>query len=148
MSTAHGQPDWLPSAEQVRQAISLYLSTAYEGELPDPVRRRLPPDGFRVREWLMGEAAERDPRQAPLEEVRSFALRLGNREYPNMKLRISRPPYRRRLGGRGPAHREVLPPPQGRAGPRPAGGLVDRMDALPAVHTARGDARASISVAP
>jgi hypothetical protein len=35
---------------------------------------------------------ERDPADAPLEQVRSFVLRLGNQIYPHRKLRISRPP--------------------------------------------------------
>jgi hypothetical protein len=40
----------------------------------------------------MGDAAQRDPADAPLEGVRSFSLRLGNANYPHMKLRLSRPP--------------------------------------------------------
>ena len=40
----------------------------------------------------MGDVAERDPRDAPPANVRSFALRIGNARYPNMKLRLSRPP--------------------------------------------------------
>ena len=40
----------------------------------------------------MSPFIERDPPDAPLEGVRSFALRLGNEKYPHMKLRLSRPP--------------------------------------------------------
>lgn len=43
-------------------------------------------------QWLMGKVTERDPASAPLDGVRSFAMRLGNSHYPHMKLRLSRPP--------------------------------------------------------
>jgi hypothetical protein len=37
-------------------------------------------------------AALRDAADAPVDGVRSFSLRLGNANYPHMKLRLSRPP--------------------------------------------------------
>jgi len=85
--------DAIPSADQIRQAVELYLARAYEGgPIPQAAERRLPPAQFDPAEWLMGEAAERDPADAPIGAVRSFVLRLGNTQYPHMKLRISRPP--------------------------------------------------------
>ncbi len=82
----------LPSTEQIHQAIYLYLAKAYDESLPASVRKLLPPDSFSPTEYLMSDAVERNPDNAPLAEVRSFALRLGNAHYPHMKLRISRPP--------------------------------------------------------
>ena len=82
----------LPSAEQIRRAVGLYLACAYGPEVPDSAAERVPPEPFDPVEWLMGDVVERDPAEAPLGAVRSFALRLGNSQYPHMKLRISRPP--------------------------------------------------------
>jgi len=82
----------LPAPEQIRRAIELYLQHAYEGAAPEAAERFLPPAGFVPREWLMSDVAERAPDGAPLEDVRSFALRIGNAIYPHMKLRICRPP--------------------------------------------------------
>ena len=82
----------LPSAEQIRRAIELYLARSYGSAVPPAAQRLIPPDGFEPGVWLMGDPVERDPADAPIEAVRSFALRLGNAQYPNMKLRISRPP--------------------------------------------------------
>ena len=82
----------LPSADQIRLAIELYLACAYRAEVPDSSAERVPPKPFDPVEWLMSDVVERDPAEAPLEAVRSFALRLGNSQYPHMKLRISRPP--------------------------------------------------------
>lgn len=80
----------LPSAEQIIRAVELYLERAYAAP-PPGIEQRLPanPD---VGAYLMGRCVERDPSDAPLEQVRSFALRLGNDQYPHMKLRFSRPP--------------------------------------------------------
>jgi len=82
----------LPSPEQIRQAVELYLQHAYSGQAPAAAERFLPPADFDPREWLMGDVAERAPDGATLEAVRSFALRIGNTMYPHMKLRICRPP--------------------------------------------------------
>jgi hypothetical protein len=86
------QPDPLPSAEQIRQAVGFYLECAYGPDVPPAVRKLLPPEQFEPVEWLMTGPAERDPADAPAGAVRSFVLRLGNTQYPHMKLRISRPP--------------------------------------------------------
>jgi hypothetical protein len=83
----------LPSAGEIYRAVGAYLKCAYgQGALAPAVQRLIPPETFRPEEWLMSSFVERDPASAPLEAVRSFALRLGNRGYPHMKLRISRPP--------------------------------------------------------
>jgi len=82
----------LPSEDQIRQAVELYLRHAYPSGPPEAIAERIPPEHFDPAEWLMGESVERDPPDAPLAGVRSFVLRLGNVEYPNMKLRLSRPP--------------------------------------------------------
>ncbi len=83
----------LPSEADLHKAIDIYLEQAYEGPVPELPRQLLPPDGpFNIADWLMGDMVERDPPDAPLEILRSAAFRLGNTFYPNMKLRISRPP--------------------------------------------------------
>ena len=83
----------LPAGKAIREAIGLYLEIAYPDGAPSEIveRFRLPED-IRPADWLMQEFIERDPPGAKFEGVRSFALRLGNRHYPHMKLRISRPP--------------------------------------------------------
>lgn len=82
----------LPSAENIRLAIEVYLDRAYGGQVPGPAERFRPPEGFDAASWLMSDVTEREPPDAPLSGVRSFALRIGNTKYPNMKLRLSRPP--------------------------------------------------------
>ncbi|MFB3891340.1 MAG: hypothetical protein ACE15C_04875 [Phycisphaerae bacterium] len=82
----------LPPASEVRQAVLLYIQNAYAQDAPETTKRFVPPDGFDPAAWLMSDIAERDPANAPLDAVRSFALRIGNAMYPHMKLRLSRPP--------------------------------------------------------
>lgn len=83
----------LPSDQEIRQAVQIYLQKAYEGATPSPAAHRLiPPETFVPEEWLMNDSIERDPPNAPWAAVRSFVLRLGNLLYPHMKMRISRPP--------------------------------------------------------
>jgi hypothetical protein len=82
----------LPPAGQIRRAVELYLARAYSAPCPAPVAGLIPPEDFDPCQWLMDERFERDPADAPLAQVRSFILRLGNDLYPHMKLRISRPP--------------------------------------------------------
>lgn len=75
-----------PTPATVGHAIDEYLRLAYEGPPPPPVAaladavRRAPPDGL-----YACPAFERDG------EAR-YALRLGNRYYPHMKLVIERLP--------------------------------------------------------
>jgi len=82
----------LPPHAEIRQAVQLYLDFAFGRHVPEQAGRFLPGDGCDVGAWLMGDVAERDPANAPIDAVRSFALRIGNSLYPNMKLRLSRPP--------------------------------------------------------
>lgn len=82
----------LPAGRTILRAVRLYLRYAYSADLPAAVAERVPPDDFEPRDWLMGPHVDRDPPSAPLEGVRSFAMRLGNDKYPHMKLRLSRPP--------------------------------------------------------
>jgi len=82
----------LPSAADIRRAVKLYLLHAYGPEPPAAAGKFVPPDEFDPAEWLMSDLTERDPADAPLESIRSFALRIGNSAYPHMKLRLSRPP--------------------------------------------------------
>ncbi len=82
----------LPPAQAIRQAILIYLEHAYGPEFPEKTRRFLPEGDFSPEAWLMSDIAERDPADAPLAIIRSFALRIGNFGYPHMKLRLSRPP--------------------------------------------------------
>lgn len=86
------RPALLPTADEIRRAVALYLELAYRGESPASAGRLIPPERFEPNQWLMSDLAERDPANAPLANVRSFALRFGNWQYPHMKLRLSRPP--------------------------------------------------------
>jgi len=92
MSEQISQNDPLPTARQIRRAIEAYVEVAYGGQAPDSIRELLPPGDFAPAEWLMSDSVQRDPAGAPLPAVRSFAVRLGNSQYPHMKLRISLPP--------------------------------------------------------
>lgn len=85
----------LPGADQIRQAVELYLARAYQGGASAAAREFLIPTHARAEEWLMSDLAERDPPDAQLSEVRSFVLRIGNDQYPHMKVRISCPPLER-----------------------------------------------------
>jgi hypothetical protein len=73
----------------LRRAVDVYLKLAYpSGEIPDPVRRRLV--------WPQGQAAESMLTKPPFERAGKvpgqqtpiYALRLGNTQYPHMKLQI------------------------------------------------------------
>jgi hypothetical protein len=103
----------LPAAGQIRLAVELYLRRAYSGEPLPQVRRLVPPEAFDPAAWLMADPVERDPADAPLEQVRSFVLRLGNDFYPHMKLRISRPPRSREFVFSVDSHDAFLHAPPG-----------------------------------
>ncbi|MDB4928201.1 MAG: hypothetical protein JWM10_685 [Myxococcaceae bacterium] len=87
-----------PSAEAVGRAIDLYLARAYDGPAPPRVAAlvdavRASPDG-RVYD---SAAFERDGEDR-------YALRLGNRAYPHMKLVVERIPRRDAWFFRADAH--------------------------------------------
>ncbi len=74
--------------DTIRRAVAIYLEIAYPGvELPPAVRRRL--------DWPSGVAAAELVSRPPFERVGRtpddqpiFGLRLGNAQYPHMKLQI------------------------------------------------------------
>ena len=82
----------LPTAGQIRQAVEIYLAAAYGAQRPDRIRDVLPGENFAPAAYLMSDSVERTEQGARANKVRSFALRLGNVMYANMKLRISRVP--------------------------------------------------------
>ncbi len=92
MTIARKNSFHLPSMQEIRQAVSLYLKGAYPDGVPGQAEKFLPPAGLEPARWLLGGISEPNPPDAPLEAVRSFALRIGNAKYPNMKLRLTRPP--------------------------------------------------------
>jgi hypothetical protein len=112
MGGACETPRTLPTAQQIRRAVELYLAGAY-GTAPEAALRFLPPATCRPEEWLMSDLTERDPPDAPLAEVRSFALRIGNAQYPHMKVRISCPPLERAYLFSVDAHDAFLQVPPG-----------------------------------
>jgi hypothetical protein len=73
--------------------VEIYVDCAYHGAAPPAATALAPPGQFVPAQWLMSANVERTPPTAPAPEAcRSFALRLGNRTYPHMKLRIARLP--------------------------------------------------------
>ena len=83
----------LPRAEDIRRAVEQYLAEAYPRGVPaGVVEKYMPPRGFDPAGWLIGEVSERTPPEVNLDQVRSFALRIGNEDYLHMKLRLTRPP--------------------------------------------------------
>lgn len=105
----------LPTPQELRQAIDIYLQHAYEGSgPPESARPLLPPEGdFDVAEWLSGEMIERDPPQADLDALKTADVRLGNVVYPNMKFRLSRLPNEPTFVFSVDSHDAVLQAPAG-----------------------------------
>jgi hypothetical protein len=104
----------LPSAHQLQVAVEQYLRKAYGGSPPAAmVARFLPPSDVDLASWLMRDEVERQPADAELHEVRAFNLRVGNRRYQYMKLRIARPPGRDFFVFTVDAHDAVLQAPSG-----------------------------------
>ncbi|MFP4054271.1 MAG: hypothetical protein ACLFV7_10470 [Phycisphaerae bacterium] len=93
MPETEENPDSLPSKDELQQAIDVYLRVAYgDAPLPATAERYLPPDHWDPQGYLLSDAVERTPPESPPQQVRSYAIRLGNPMYPNMKLRLARPP--------------------------------------------------------
>ena len=106
----------LPAADEVRRAVLAYIGRAFESRPPASAERFLPPPDADIGDWLMSDVAERSPSdQADLADVRSFALRIGNGMYPNMKLRISRTPNGNGVVFHVDAHDAMLIAPAGSA---------------------------------
>jgi hypothetical protein len=105
----------LPTPQEVRQGVEIYLQYAYEGSgPPEQIQPLLPPEGdFDVAEWLSGEMIERDPPQAGLDQIKTADVRLGNVVYPNMKFRLSRLPNEPTFVFSVDSHDAVLQAPAG-----------------------------------
>jgi hypothetical protein len=108
--TATGTPAPLtpPEREQVMQAIDIYLRQAYGDEPPVTVRSQLAV----LRTW--GGPFFRAPVFVCDEQPvgKRYSMRLGNRHYPHMKLRIEPSPDGSRYLFRADSHdRHVCPPP-------------------------------------
>ena len=101
-----------PTPADVFKAIEVYLPAAYGGGAPPAaVRARL--DGLRSAseaEFFANPAFERDKNEA---EPKRYALRLGNRVYPHMKLIIEPSPDGQSHLFRADTHdQHVRPPPE------------------------------------
>ena len=82
----------LPTTDEIRRAVEIYLGHAYPSGVPEHTGRFLPDKDSLPGEWLMTDISEREIRKDAPSVVTSFALRVGNERYPNMKVRISMPP--------------------------------------------------------
>jgi len=82
----------LPNVATLARAVRIFLDSAYPQGAPETALLFIPPDDTTSEAWLTGPRIERTPSGAAIGEVRSFAARLGNAEYPHMKLRLSRVP--------------------------------------------------------
>ncbi len=92
MNDSAENPTALPAAAALARAVRLFLDRAYPDGVPASAERLCPPADADLAAWLMGDPVERSPADAGLDQVRSFALRLGNAQYPHMKLRLGRVP--------------------------------------------------------
>lgn len=83
----------LPSAATIRHAIEIYLAHAYDAPPPPPVAARVAAVRDTPDETIFDSPVleRRDEPERP-----RYALRLGNRDYPFMKLAIEWLPSRRR----------------------------------------------------
>ncbi|MDD4890829.1 MAG: hypothetical protein PHU85_12985 [Phycisphaerae bacterium] len=82
----------LPSSEQIRLALRLYVRAAYPAGPPESIQPLMPPDSpFDPLEWLSADAVQCERRKTD-DEAAAFTLRLGNRFYPHMKFRLVRAP--------------------------------------------------------
>ena len=90
--TTEGQSG-LPRAEVLRDAVDIYVSRAYPDGADERISQKFTvPDDCDLAVWLIEAVGEPEPADADIDSVRSIALRLGNAFYPNMKLRLTRPP--------------------------------------------------------
>ena len=104
----------LPTATTLRLAIERYLDRAYGADPPAAVTRKyLPPADADVAQWLTGRAVECQPAHVSPTKMQSFALRVGNRRYPFMKIRLTRPARKRYFVFSVDAHDACLHAPGG-----------------------------------
>jgi hypothetical protein len=83
----------LPRAETLRDAIDVFFAHAYPDGVGEQISLRFTaPDDGELARWLIDDVGEPEPASADIASVKSIALRLGNAFYPNMKLRLTRPP--------------------------------------------------------
>lgn len=77
------------TVETLRRAVDVYVAGAYPaGDLPEIARRRLGwPEGAALMDLLTGPLFERI-RPPDGEGSTIYALRLGNHQYPHMKLQV------------------------------------------------------------
>lgn len=81
----------LPSGDEIRRAVEIYIRHAYSGQAPENVQCLMPKnENFNPEEWIMGDMAEREPANSTPQTMRWANFRFGNIFYPNMKFRISR----------------------------------------------------------
>ncbi len=115
MDSIRNNPPVCPSTSDIATLLRLYLEFAYEGNTPEPIAQKATPPQLDVdvEAWLMSDVTERTPPNVPIEDVRSFALRLGNAVYPHMKLRFSRPPSDDVLIASVDSHDAMLQAPDG-----------------------------------
>jgi hypothetical protein len=115
MHREKNNPLLLPTATEIASLFDIYLEYAYEGNIPPAVSAKLTLPGIdaEVADWLMSDRTERTPPNVPIEEVRAFAVRLGNVVYPHMKLRFSRPPADDVLIASVDSHDAMLKAPEG-----------------------------------
>lgn len=81
-----------PTTNQIRLAMEIYLGHAYPAGAGEHILRFVPDKDVVATDWLMTDISEREIYQEGSAVVTSFALRVGNEQYPNMKVRISLPP--------------------------------------------------------
>ena len=83
----------LPHRDALKKAISIYVSRAYPDGADERTSQKFTvPDDCDLAGWLIETVGEPEPADADIGSLRSIALRLGNAFYPNMKLRLTRPP--------------------------------------------------------
>src|SRR5690606_26798306 len=72
-----------PAPTEVRQAISIYIDTAYEGAPPSAIRAKVDTlIALSDEDFYTSPLFEREPKESPAR----LSLRLGNQHYPHMKL--------------------------------------------------------------
>ena len=93
MVTNDSNPNTLPSGDEIRLAVEIYIRHAYSGQAPEIVQHLMPKyENFNPEQWIMGDMVEREPADSTPQTMRWASFRLGNIFYPNMKFRISRVP--------------------------------------------------------